>query len=70
MSIQNFTIKITGMSCTHCVNTVRNLVTDERGVQDLEISLETGTLKVIGNEKMNRDQIVNAINLSGMYHAE
>lgn len=70
MENQHVTIKITGMTCSHCVNTVKNLVQDERGVQSLNISLESGELKIYGDKKMNRDQIVKAINLSGVYHAE
>ena len=70
MEKQQFSIKVSGMTCEHCVNTVKNLVEDERGIEFVKITLATGELIVSGNQKMNRAQIVNAINLSGIYNAE
>ena len=49
---------------------VHNLIIDERGVEKITIIQEEGQVIVDGTFKMNRDQIVNAVNLSGVYHAE
>ena len=49
---------------------VHNLIVDERGVEKITIIHESGKVIVEGTFKMNRDQILNAVNLSGIYHAE
>ena len=58
------------MTCDHCANTVKNLILDERGVETVEVSLENNSVDVIGKEGMNKDHIINAVNLSGAYHAQ
>ena len=58
------------MTCDHCANTVKNLILDERGVETVKVSLENNSVDVIGKEGMNKDHIINAVNLSGAYHAQ
>ncbi len=33
-------IKVEGMSCGHCVNTVTNAISEVNGVQEVQVSLE------------------------------
>ena len=70
MAQQKISIEVAGMSCSHCENTVRNLITDERGVKKIEINSTTGEVEIWGTEKMNKNQIIGAVNLSGMYSAK
>lgn len=63
-------IKVAGMTSSHCVNTVTNLITDERGVKEIQVFLTKGIVEITGDERINRLQILNAINLSGVYHAQ
>ncbi|MFT6715502.1 MAG: copper chaperone CopZ [Saprospiraceae bacterium] len=70
MSATTINLKISGMSCEHCASTVKNLIRDERGVETVEVSLENKTVEVHGKDGMNKEYIVNAVNLSGVYHAQ
>ena len=63
-------LSVSGMSCEHCVNTVKNLIVDERGVKEVSIDLAKGLVTVTGDGKLNRNQLVEAINLSGVYEAK
>ena len=58
------------MTCEHCANTVKNLILDERSVDSVEVSFQKNTAEVYGKEAMNKEHIINAVNLSGAYHAE
>ena len=58
------------MSCAHCASTVKNLIRDERGVETVEVSVENNVVQVLGKDEMNKQQIINAVNLSGAYHAQ
>lgn len=44
------TLNITGMSCSHCVNAVKNALTDVPGVQSVEVNLDQGTATVQGGD--------------------
>jgi copper ion binding protein len=39
-------LKVKGMTCQHCVRTVKNALSSLDGVSDVEVHLETGTVKV------------------------
>ena len=41
--MENTILKITGMSCEHCVKTVNKVLGAIRGVTDIVISLKKGT---------------------------
>lgn len=63
-------LKVEGMSCEHCKKTVTNLLVDERGVKEVEVNLVTGLVAITGDEKMNEQQLINAVNYSGIYKAQ
>lgn len=63
-------LKVSGMSCEHCKKTVTNLLIDERGVTEVEVNLSSGQVFISGDEKMNELQLINAVNLSGIYQAQ
>lgn len=44
------TLNITGMSCSHCANAVKNALTDVPGVANVEVNLDAGTAVVEGGE--------------------
>jgi copper chaperone CopZ len=62
-------LKVSGMTSEHCATTVRNLVQDERGVESVEVFLEKNTISVSGNAAMSKQDLIQAINLSGIYDA-
>ena len=45
-SIRDYTVS--GMTCAHCVLSVREEVSEVSGVQDVEVDLASGRLTVIG----------------------
>jgi copper ion binding protein len=41
--MENKTLKVTGMSCEHCVKAVNNALGGIKGVADVAVSLKEGT---------------------------
>lgn len=69
MSTQKISIQIDGMKDQSCVVTVTNLIQFERGIHEVFIDLQKGVANVTGDEKMNKEQIIQSINLSKVYNA-
>lgn len=44
--MEKATLKITGMSCAHCVNKVETALQGLRGVENAKVILKKGTAKV------------------------
>ena len=42
--MENKTLKVTGMSCNHCVNAVNNALGGIAGVADVAVSLKDGAV--------------------------
>ncbi len=40
------TLKITGMSCAHCVNKIETALQSLQGVENAKVNLKKGTVKV------------------------
>ncbi len=70
MEADKINIQVTGIGDKTHATVVHNLIIDERGVEKISVIQESGKVIVEGTFKMNRDQILNAVNLSGVYHAE
>jgi copper chaperone len=60
---QTTEIKVTGMSCEHCVAAVGKAVRSVSGVTEALVDLQTGTVKVQG--AFERAQVVEAIKAAG-----
>ena len=65
MGTQNRTseIKVSGMSCEHCVAAVGKAARSVPGVTDAGVDLKTGIVKVEG--AFDRQQVVKAIEAAG-----
>ena len=61
------TIKVTGMTCPHCVNNVAKALQAEAGVENVDVSLETGEAVVVG--AVDRNVLISAVKTAG-YEAE
>lgn len=60
----DISLKIEGMSCQHCVMSVKKALDDLEGVSSSEVAV--GTAKVVYDDlKTNRDIITNAIQNAG-----
>lgn len=55
------TLKIDGMSCSHCVASVKKALEAVSGVTSADVTLEPGMAKVEHNPEVTRDQLVQAV---------
>ena len=45
-------LQVAGMSCQHCVRSVKKALSQLEGVTEVEVTLETGLVVVVGSDKM------------------
>jgi copper chaperone CopZ len=48
-TILTITLKVSGMTCPHCVNNVRKALLAVAGVEDAQVNLEEGSAMVTGS---------------------
>ena len=58
---------VSGMTCSHCVNAVTEEVSAIPGVTDVQVDLESGSLKVASEAPVDFDRIVEAVAEAGDY---
>ena len=58
---------VSGMTCSHCVNAVTEEVSAIPGVTDVQVDLESGSLKVGSDAPVDFDRIVEAVAEAGNY---
>lgn len=63
MSTTTFTVK--GMTCGHCVSSVKEEVSEVAGVTEVEVDLATGLLTVTSESPVNAAQISAAVEEAG-----
>ncbi|MBW9110762.1 heavy-metal-associated domain-containing protein [Microbacterium trichothecenolyticum] len=56
---------VTGMSCGHCEASVRGEVSKLAGVQDVQVSAASGTLKVVSAAEIADDAVIAAVDEAG-----
>jgi copper ion binding protein len=54
-------LKVQGMTCNHCVNTVRRALMSLEGVSDVKVSLETGSVEVFLEGEVPLQKLINAV---------
>ena len=59
------TLKVTGMTCGHCVASVTEEVQEIDGVQDVEVVLETGALTVTSAQPLDEATVREAVEEAG-----
>ncbi|GAB6060775.1 heavy-metal-associated domain-containing protein [Desulfonatronum parangueonense] len=59
------TIKVTGMSCQHCVNAVTKALSGIDGIQDVQVSLEKSQADFTETKPVSRDVIREALKKAG-----
>ncbi|WP_019159921.1 heavy-metal-associated domain-containing protein [Brevibacterium senegalense] len=57
--------QVTGMTCGHCEASVREEVGEIAGVTDIEVSAETGRLVVTGQDGVEDQQVLAAVQEAG-----
>ncbi|MGV9304193.1 heavy-metal-associated domain-containing protein [Nonomuraea sp. NPDC003727] len=63
MSTATYTVK--GMTCGHCVSSVKEEVSEVTGVTGVEVDLATGLLTVQSEQPVEAGQIVVAVEAAG-----
>lgn len=63
-------IKVEGMTCGHCVATVKRVIESINGIKDVEVDLESGKARVkIEVYKTSKKEVIDAINNDTIYKA-
>ena len=57
--------QVTGMTCGHCEMSVREEVSTVPGVQDIEVSAQTGKLVVSSASPVDDDAVLAAVDEAG-----
>ncbi|AXE39935.1 Copper chaperone CopZ [Acidipropionibacterium virtanenii] len=63
----NKTYTINGMTCEHCVNSITKEVSAVDGVQDVTVSLATGSMDVSSDAEIDFAKIADAVDEAGDY---
>ena len=58
-------LNVSGMSCGHCVDTVRSALAAVHGVADAEVSLADGRARVSAQDEAKEDAFVQAVERVG-----
>ena len=61
----NTTVTVTGMTCGHCEMSVREEVSEVAGVDDIQVSAQTGKLVVSGSDDIDDAQVLAAVEEAG-----
>ncbi|MBC6496678.1 heavy-metal-associated domain-containing protein [Microbacterium sp. 4-7] len=57
--------QVTGMTCGHCEMSIREEVAEVPGVDDIQVSAQTGKLVVTGSDSLDDAQILAAVAEAG-----
>ena len=57
--------RVTGMTCGHCEASVREEVSEIAGIEDIQVSAETGKLVVTSDDNVTDEQIIAAVTEAG-----
>lgn len=63
MSSNTFTV--VGMTCSHCVMSVTEEVTQIPGVQDIDVELGTGRMTITSEADLDPDRVQEAVEEAG-----
>lgn len=58
-------IKVSGMTCNHCVQSVSEELMEIAGVKDVKVNLESGDVTIESETEIANDQIISAIKEAG-----
>lgn len=57
--------QVSGMSCAHCEAAIRDEVGQLDGVQQIEVSAETGRLVITSETDLDTDRVLTAVDEAG-----
>lgn len=59
------TYTVTGMTCGHCVSSVKEELSEVAGVTGVDVVLESGAVTVTSDRELGRDEVVAAVTEAG-----
>ncbi|GAC50325.1 heavy-metal-associated domain-containing protein [Gordonia aichiensis] len=59
------TYTVTGMTCGHCVASVREEISEIPGVSNVDVTLETGVVEISSDRELGRDEVSDAVSEAG-----
>ena len=65
MSTTTTEFQVTGMSCGHCENAVREEVSQIPGVTDIDVSAQTGDLSITSEQRIDDAAVLAAVDEAG-----
>lgn len=68
--MKNIVLKISGMKCDGCVNTVKNTLINFNGVIEVDVSLEKGKAYIKSNDNVKAKNLEEEINTKTHYKAK
>ncbi|HMT52913.1 MAG: heavy-metal-associated domain-containing protein [Saprospiraceae bacterium] len=58
-------IKVENIKCHGCANTIKNGLLKIKGVEQVQVNVEKGTIDVEGKDEIDRDEIVSRLHSMG-----
>ncbi|BFH72363.1 copper-translocating P-type ATPase [Sulfurisphaera javensis] len=58
-------LKIIGMHCATCVNTVSKAIKSVQGIEDVNVNLASGEAKIIAKDNVKLKEVINAVRKAG-----
>ena len=65
MTMATQTYTVTGMTCSHCVNSVSSEINKISGVTDVEVDLATGAVTVTSDQPVDDAAVAAAVDEAG-----
>ena len=65
MAMATQTYTVTGMTCSHCVNSVSSEINKISGVTDVQVDLATGAVTVTSDQLVDDAAVAAAVNEAG-----
>ena len=63
--MKDLKLRVEGMTCNHCVMTVKRAVMNVQGVKEAEVSLSEGIVVIKADEGIDEENIKRAIEQAG-----
>ncbi len=63
--MKELTLKVEGMTCAHCVMTVKKAVMSVSGVEEADVSLKEGLVSIKAEDSASEEEIKRAIESAG-----
>ena len=63
--MQTKTYAVTGMTCSHCVNSVESEIKQLPGVTDVQVDLATGAVTVTSDQVLDEAAVAAAVDEAG-----